>query len=162
MRRSRLILFLAAACFLAAIAQDRPYSGPRPPKPDVPYLVHADNLVQTEIAEAKEDARKDESLYTIPGAASPVRTPVAEPIFLFQSEQITPDSLELYPLEVKGGNRQVLISRSKRGARPLRLTVTPLGGKLYRIEVDEGLGLPNGQYAISPGGSNKVFCFEEY
>jgi hypothetical protein len=162
MRRLPLILFLAVVCFLAAIAQDKPYSGPRPPKPDIPYLVHADNLVQTEVADAKEDSRKDESLYTIPGAASTARTPVAEPIFLFQSDKITPDSLELYPLEVKGGNRQVLISQSKRGARPLRLTVTPLGNKLYRIEVDQGLGLPDGQYALSPGGSNRVFCFEEY
>jgi hypothetical protein len=162
MRRLPRILLLAAVCFLAAIAQDRDYTGPRPPKPDIPYLVHADNLVQTEVAEAKENQRKNESLYTIAGAASPARTPVAEPIFLFQSDKITPESLELYRLEVKNGNREVLISQGKRGSRPLRLTVTPLGGKLYRIEVDEGLGLPDGQYALSPGGSNQVFCFEEY
>ena len=35
------------------------YTGPRPPKADVPYLLHADNLIETEIGKAKSDERKD-------------------------------------------------------------------------------------------------------
>ena len=30
------------------------------------------------------------------------------------------------------------------------------------IEVNEGLGLENGQYSLSPQGANTVFCFEVY
>ena len=40
------ILTLTAATFLLPAADK--YSGPRPPKADLPYLVHADNLVPTE------------------------------------------------------------------------------------------------------------------
>ena len=75
-----------------AIGADE-YTGPRPPKPDVPYLVHASNLIPTEATEASQEGKKDESTYTVQGAASPVRTPLAEPIFLLRSEKIKADSL---------------------------------------------------------------------
>jgi hypothetical protein len=159
MKRLAFLVSLAAACFAA----DEKYDGPRPPKPDLPYLMHADNLVETEVAESREEQRKNENIYTIEGASSPARTPMAEPIFLFLSEKMAPESLEMYPLEVKNGRRQVVLStRRKQSARPLRLSVTRLADKLFRIEVNEGLGLPNGQYAISPQNSNQVFCFEVY
>jgi hypothetical protein len=45
-------------------------------------------------------------------------------------------------------------------ARPRRLNVKPLGGSLYRIEVDESL--ENGEYGLSPADSNQVFCFQVY
>lgn len=152
-------LALALAC--APLFADT-YSGPRPPKPDVPYLMHADNLIETEVGEAKEQQKgKNETMYTIPGASSPARTPLAEPVFLFQSEKIQPESLQLYRLEVKGGNREVVMSR-KRLSRPLRLMVTKLDQNLYRIEVNEGMGLENGEYSLSPSESNMVFCFEVY
>ena len=160
MKRSA-VLFAVLVCAALAPAQQE-YSGPRPPKPDLPYLMHADNLVATEAGEAREEQRKNESTYTISGAASPARTPLAEPIFLLLSDKIAPESLELYRLEVKGGNRQVVLAKKKKDSRPLRLMVTRLAEKLYRIEVNEGMGLENGEYSLTPSGSNQVFCFEVY
>jgi Tol biopolymer transport system component len=126
------------------------------------YLVHADNLIPTEVAEAKQESKKNESTYTIAGTASPARTPLAEPIFLIQSAKIQPDRLELYRLDVKSGHREVTTAqrRIRGGPRPLRLTVTRLDGGLYRIEASETL--ENGEYSLSPNDSNHVFCFEVY
>jgi hypothetical protein len=126
------------------------------------YLVHADNLVPTEIAEAKQDSKKDEVTYTVSGGTSPARTPLAEPIFLLQSDKIAADRLELYRMDVKGGRREVTMSKSRRrgGPRALRLSVTKLDGNLYRIEASEVL--ENGEYSISPSDSNVVFCFEVF
>jgi hypothetical protein len=155
--RSLLLMTIAALAF----AQEK-YTGPRPPKPDLLYLVHADNLIPTETADAKSESKHNEVVYTIDGASSPARTPLAEPIFLIQADKIQPQQLELYRLEVKGGRREVNIAtrHTRGGNRPLRLTVTPLGDRLYRVEADEELD--NGEYAISPNGSDTVFCFEVY
>ena len=115
------------------------------------------------MGQAREQPRgKDEVAYVVSGASSPARTPLAEPIFLIEADKIVPDSLGLYRMEVKNGNREVVISQKKRGARPLRLMVTRLEGHLYRVEVNEGLGLENGEYSLSPQGSNDVFCFQVY
>jgi hypothetical protein len=151
------LLFLLS---LTAFAQK--YAGPRPPKPDVVYLVHADNLVPTEVTEAKQDSKKNEIQFTVAGTASSARTPLAEPIFIIESEKIQPQSLELYKFEVKNGHREVTMvqRRTRGGPRPLRLTVTRLDGKLYKIEADEEI--ENGQYGLSPNGSNTVFCFEVF
>jgi len=144
-------------------AAPREYSGPVPPKPDVPYLLHADNLVETESAEARQQKRGRADVYTVPGATSPARTPLAEPIFLLRSEKIAPDSLELYRLEPRGGNREIVFPENKKRApRPFRLVVTRLAEKLYRIEVSENLGLENGEYSLTPRGSNQVFLFTVY
>jgi hypothetical protein len=163
MKHVAVLLSTAFVCAGSAIAADT-YSGPQPPKPDIPYLLHADNLVETEVSEAKEDKKgKNDTVYVVPGASSPARTPVAEPIFLFESDKITPDSLELYRMEVKNGRREVSVSSNrKKSSRPLRLMVTRVADRLYRIEVNEGLGLENGEYSLTPNGSNTVFCFEEY
>src|ERR1700727_2559545 len=120
--RSLLCLTIAAAGI--ACAQDR-YTGPRPPKPDVLYLVHADNLVATEVADAKGESKKNETVYSIPGGNSSARTPLAEPIFIIQADKIQPQALELYRAEVKGGHREVaMIQKHTRGSpKPLRLTV---------------------------------------
>ena len=146
----------------AAAAWAQKYAGPKPPKPDVVYLVHADNLVPLEMTEAKQESKKDETVYTVAGASSSARTPLAEPIFLLQSEKLLADRLELYRMDVKSGRREVSVSKSKRrgGPRPLRLNVTKLDGNLYRVEASETL--ENGQYSLSPSGSNAVFCFEVY
>ena len=119
------------------------------------YLVHADNLLPTEASEAKQE--KD--TYSVMGATSTAKTPLAEPIFLLQSDKLTPESLELYRMEVKGGKREVTISK-RRGARPLHLSVTRLERGLYRVEAADPL--ENGEYAISPSGSNRVFCFQVF
>lgn len=154
--RSLLLITLASLTF----AQER-YTGPKPPKPDVLYLVHADNLIPTEVADSKPESKHNETTYIIDGASSPARTPLAEPIFLIQADKIQPSALELYRIESKGNRREVSISnRHNRGQRALHLTVTPLGNNLYRVEADEELD--DGEYAISPNGSDTVFCFEVY
>jgi hypothetical protein len=146
----------------SAVTWAQKYTGPRPAQADMVYLVHADNLVPTEVADAKQESKKNEATYTIAGAASSARTPLAEPIFLIQSDKIQPDRLELYRLDVKNGHREVTMAqrRLRGGPRPLRLTVTRLDGGLYRIEASETL--ENGEYSLSPNDSNHVFCFEVY
>jgi len=137
------------------------YTGPRPAKPDLPYLMHADDLIPTESAEARQEERKNEVTYVIPGAGSPARTPLASPAFLILTDQIQADRLQLFKLQSKGGQREVLFTRKKKlVAHPIRLNVTPLGENLFKIEVDEIL--ENGEYSLSPADSNLVFCFEIY
>jgi hypothetical protein len=154
--RSTLAVILIATAFAA----DK-YDGPRPAKPDLPYLVHADNLIATELADATQEGKKDITDYTISGAGSPARTPLAEPIFIIQADKISPDRLELYRLEVKSGHRELQMNRSKRrNNKALHLQVTRLDGSLYKVEAGEPL--ENGQYALSPNDSNKVFCFEVF
>jgi hypothetical protein len=154
---------LSAAIFcLSVLSAAEKYTGPRPPKADIPYLVHADNLVETEVAEAREETRKDATTAVLPGAASHARTPLAEPIFLLRAEKLVPERIQAYKLEVKNGNREVTISqkRSRNASRPIFLNVTRLGDGLYKIEVDQML--ENGQYCLSPEGSNTAFSFEVY
>ncbi len=161
--KARMKRFAAGLLLSAVSAICQEYSGPRPPRPDLPYLVHADNLIATEVNEARQETRGKQTIYTVPGAASPARTPVPEPIFLFLSEKIPPEALELYRLEVKGGNRQIVFpERVKDQPRPLRLVIQRLDEKLYRLEVSERFGLENGSYALTPKGSNQVFCFDVY
>ncbi len=156
--RPTIVLLCLAA--LSLTAQEK-YSGPVPPKPDVLYLMHANNLVETELGQARQENRKNDALYTISGASSPAKTPLAEPILILDAQKISPERLELYKLDVKGGNREVSIAfKPRRGAGKLFLTATKLNGKLYKIEVTQPL--ENGQYAISPSGGNEVFCFEVY
>jgi hypothetical protein len=133
------------------------YAGPMPPTADMIYLVHADNLIATEAGEAKQEKG---DTYSIPGVASSARTPLAEPIFLLKSEKLSAESLELYRLEAKGGRRETTVSSKRRGGRALHLQVTRLERGLYRIEASETL--ENGEYALTPAGSNRVFCFEVY
>jgi hypothetical protein len=142
-----------------ALAAMQKYTGPRPPKADVPYLLHADNLVATEVAEAKEQPRKDDILYIVAGAGSPVKTPLASPILLLQAEKLDPGQLQLYKLDSRNGQREILFRKKKNNnPRPIRLETTRLGSdNLYRIEVDESL--ENGEYSLTPEGSNQVFCF---
>ena len=157
MRRLLLLAFLLPAVSLA-----QKYSGPRPPKPDWPYLKHAETLLATEATDAKEESRKDDILYVISGATSPVKTPLASPIFLFQSDKLSPDKLQLFKLETKNGNREILFShKKKQTAMPIRIEVTKISSdNLYKIEV--GDTLENGEYSLSPDGSNQAFCFQVY
>jgi hypothetical protein len=138
------------------------YNGPRPPKPDLPYLLHASRLEETETAEAREEKRKDDTVYVIAGAAAPARTPLAEPIFLLETQKLSAERLELYKLEVRNGRREALFSAKRRrdSPRPIRLSVTRLDQNLYRLEA--AVGLENGEYSLTPAGSNQVFCFQVY
>jgi hypothetical protein len=135
------------------------YTGPRPPKPDLPYLMHADDLIPTESLEAKQDERKGTVTYVIPGATSTARTPLASPAFLLLTDQLQADRIQLFKLVSKGGQREVLFTRRKKlVAHAIRLNVTRLEENLYKIEVDEIL--ENGEYSLSPADSNQVFCFQ--
>jgi hypothetical protein len=152
---------LALLFGVAALATAQKYDGPRPPKPDIPYLKHATNLVPTEVSEAKEEkGKKDEVTYVISGAASTARTPLASPIFLLQSEKLKAQSLALYKLDARNGRREITAS-PKKPLQPIRVEVTRLDGSgLYRLEVLESL--EPGEYSFSPEGSNQVFCFQVF
>ena len=65
----RMIALPALFMAVALVGWTADYTGPKPPKPDMLYLVHADNLIPTESGEAKEEG-KNATTYTIPGAAS--------------------------------------------------------------------------------------------
>jgi hypothetical protein len=145
-----LLPIMVVAC--AATAQK--YDGPRPPKPDLPYLKHAETLLPTESVEAKSEKKKDDTRYTIEGANSPAKTPLAAPILLFVSGKINPESLQLFRLESKNGHRELDVQKS---GEPILLVVTKLDGGLSRLEPNNGLD--DGEYALLAGGSNQVFCF---
>jgi hypothetical protein len=146
---------------LAGMLCAQRYDGPRPAKPDVPYLIHAENLVEPEIMEAKEEKKKDDITYYVQGAASSVKTPVAGPRFLLQADKLAPEKLALYRFEVKNNRREVTLSpNDKKSTKPIRVESTRVAEGLYRIEVYSSL--ENGEYGLSPDGTNQVFCFQVY
>ena len=157
----RTILLAAALSAFSALAADK-YTGPKPPKPDLPYLLHGGNLVPTEAKEAKEEKKGDETVYTIPGAKSSAKTPLPEPRFILEAQTVAPEHMELFKAEVRDNLREVTLTakRKKGGNQPLHLTVFPLGAKLYRVEAAEEL--EEGEYCLSPSESNCVFCFTVY
>ncbi len=168
MRNMRNLVFrLLAGLLLLPAAwpqSQRKYEGPRPPKPDVPFLLHAGKLLEAETGTAAESQAKDGTLYTVAGATSPARTPVPEPIFLFQADKINPDKLTLFRMESRGGQRTLLLpaagKRKKDSAQPIFVLVSPLAPGLFRVEVNEVI--QDGEYCLSPDGSNQVFCFTAY
>jgi hypothetical protein len=155
---TRVLLLLSVA---AVAAWGQKYNGPMPEKEDLPYIVQADNLVPTEAGTAQEQKgkKKDETLYTIAGAGSSAKTPLASPIFIVKVKDLVPEKLGLYRLEVRNGRREITIQTGKHAKvqETLRVDVKKIGDDLYRIEV--GVSLPNGEYSLSPQGSNDVYCF---
>ena len=149
-----------AGALLAAAAAAQTYDGPRPPKPDLPYLKHASNLIATEVTQAKEEKRKNDTLYVIAGAQSTAKTPLAMPIFLMKADKLTADRLQLYRLESKDGHREILFG-GKKGPTAIHMEVTKLSADgIYKIEV--GAELEPGEYSLSPDNSNQVFCFQVF
>jgi hypothetical protein len=138
------------------------YTGPIPAKADVPYLLHASTLVETQASEAKQETKKNATLYWVEGAASSAKTPLAEPIFIIRVEKLNPDKIEMYQFAVNKGRRELEIKDrpGKNDPHPLHVAVTKLGKDLYKIEASEVL--PNGEYSLSPSGSNQVFSFQVY
>lgn len=157
----RILPLLLSTLGALALAQNK-YDGPRPAKPDVPYLLHARNLVETEATEAKEEKRKDGVAYVVSGGSSAVKTPMPEPIFLLETKSLVPEKLQLYKLEVKNGVREVFSPNKKRkdGPRPIHMSYKKVSDGLYRLEANEFL--QNGEYALTPDGSNQVFLFQVY
>lgn len=156
------MLFALALPLFGQAAKGPAYTGPRPPKSDLPYLLHATNLVETEQGEAKESKRKDDTVYTLAGATAKARTPVPEPIFLIKTEKLLAEKIACWKLEVKGSQRELVLAAKQRrdSARPVRLSVTKLVDNIYKLEVSEPI--ENGEYVLTPDGSNEVFAFTVY
>lgn len=161
------IATLAAALLLLAAlpaAAQKKYTGPRPTKADVPFLVHANQLLPVETSEAREAQGKNETNYSVAGESSPTRTPVPEPVFLFLSDRINPERLSLFRMVTRNGERTLSLPsdprKKKDSVRPIFILVTPLENRLFKVEVNEPLD--NGEYCLSPEGSNTVFCFSEF
>jgi hypothetical protein len=152
----RIWLFLSAA-LVAAFAQK--YTGPRPDKPDLIYIKHGDRLVATEAVTAKQEKKKDQTFYTVEGANSSTKTPLALPVFLLLADKLNPNRLGLYRMDSSEGHRAVVLGVGQ-SSEAIRLEIKRLDGNLYWIEV--GDGLEPGEYAISPEGSNQAFCFQVF
>ena len=154
--------FLAPVLLLTTALWAQDYKGPIPPKADIPYLLHASTLVETEVQEARKESKKNETLYWVEGAASPARTPLAEPIFIIRAEKLRPEKIEMYRFTPKKDRRELLLKDrpGKNDAAPLHLSVTKVGRDIYKIEASEVL--PNGEYSLSPSGSDDVFSFQVY
>ena len=157
MRQSLLCSAILLLTVTLAVAQK--YKGPVPEKADVPYLIHGDNLVETELQEAQQNTEKDWMIFSVPGSNSPAKTPLAGPAFLIKAESLAVDKLQAYQLDVQNGRREVRFhqKKPKESAIPLKLSITKVGDNLFRLEVYDSLS--NGEYALTPDGSNQVFCF---
>ena len=152
-------LLLAAMAGFPSLAEETNKLGlPNPEKPDVPYLIHASSLIETEQSEATEEKRKNEMLYAVPGANSGVQTPLASPEMLFRSENIDPRDLAFFRFASKNGRRELLYQKKKKIlAEPIRISLYPVDEGLVKIRVDDSLQA--GEYCLTPSGSNVVFCF---
>jgi hypothetical protein len=151
-----------AILYVAILAGQPKYTGPKPTQKNVPYLVHAGNPVEIETSTAFQIINNDLITYVISGEKSTARTPLASPIFVIESTGITDvEKLRLFRLEAKDGHRTVTFHRKGlRGAMPLRIEIKAISGGLYQIEVADSLS--PGQYALTPDGANQVFCFEVF
>lgn len=153
-----LVLPLLAVTMHPAAGEDNASGLPTPEKADIPYLIHATNLVELEQSTANEETQKNDQLYWVAGANSPVQTPLAGPQFLFKSGEIDPRDFQIYGFESKNGRREVLIRKKKKMVATTHfVSVFDAGPGLYRIRVDDTLA--NGEYCLTPNGSNAVFCF---
>jgi hypothetical protein len=151
-------LLTAFSLGLMAAEEKNKLGLPNPPQADVPYLIHASNLVETEKAAATEETRDNQSIYCVPGASSPARTPLTGPEFLFLADKLDPSSFELFAMQANKGRREVLVRKKKKiMAQSLIVTVWPVESGLYRIRVDDRLQA--GEYCLTPKGSNDAFCF---
>jgi hypothetical protein len=155
-------LLITCATLWCATLWAQSYTGPIPPKADVPYLLHASNLVETETQQANQEEKKNETTFWINGESSPARTPLAEPIFIIKAEKLRPESIELYRFDVRNRRRELTLKNSPKDgdAHPLHVNVTKLGDNLYKVEASEVL--ENGEYSLSPNGTNAVFTFQVY
>lgn len=153
---------MTAVLSILLLAQAAKYTGPVPPKADVPYLLHANKLVEMDAGTASEEKKKDDTLYAVSGATAQAKTPLAEPIMVLKADKIDPDRIALYKFDARGGRREVLIPRvvKRNSLRPIRISVVKLGERLFKLEAQEFCDI--GEYCLSPEGSNQVFCFSVF
>jgi hypothetical protein len=152
---------ILAALVSVALAQTK-YTGPIPPKSDVPFLLHANKLVELDSGVAQKSQRKDNTVFTVAGAGAQAKTPMAEPIFLVNSEKLNPEILALWRMTPKGAARELEIPAKpkKDSPRPIRTTAVKVSGNTFRVETQEFL--ENGEYCLSPEGTDQAFCFSVY
>lgn len=151
---------LAAGLTNVPIHAQQKSTQPKPPKPDLPYLLEVEKLIPTD--EQIVTRSKDDQTMTIPGTTSSARTPLPEPIFLFLPGKIEATQFELFHFQVTDGHRQWTKGSEERPDNDapedaIRLTLRPLGGGVVRIEAAEMLD--PGEYALIPRGQNTAFCF---
>ena len=153
--------FALQILFVTLLGARQDYSGPRPPQKDTVYLVHADQLVATEVGIATKQAMGDNVTYIVPGERSTVRTPLASPTLVIEAGNLNADKLRLFRLDVRNGHREMRFDyKGRGGAMPLRADIANVADGLYRIDVVDSLA--DGEYALSPDGANDVFCFEVF
>ena len=75
---------------------------------------------------------------------------------------VDPREFQLYPLEVKNGGRQLVLTngnafRGQQVLRPIQINLSRYGESCYKIT--PGSKLAVGEYAFMSGASNEVFCF---
>src|ERR1035438_9976740 len=126
------------------------YTGPRPAKPDLPYLMHADNLIPAESAEAKQEDRKGEVTYLIPGANSTVRTPLASPAFLILTDQLQADP--------KPASSKMDSATSETGSVTSKMlsATSELKLETSKMILEDGFGAKNGKktgFSVKTGNS---------
>ncbi len=161
---TRRTLLTSLPFFISALAEaQEKYSGPKPPKKDLPYLLHGDKLVPTEVEKATQSNSKEGQVFFVPGATSTARTPLTSPIFLFSPDQFRAEQLGLFRFEVQNGRREVFISgkhKKQSEAAVFHLSVRRIDEGLFRLESQEMLD--PGEYSLSPEGDNTAFCFTVY
>jgi hypothetical protein len=162
MTRIRFVFLCLTVLAETVFATNRDYNGPEPQQADLPYLVHADHLLPTEQAEARDESDRKRYRYRVSGTSSSVRTPMPEPMFLIRAESLAVDRLQLYPMEIEKGARQIEFRKkpSDKDPRPIPLTYKERDDGLIWMEVNQILD--NGEYCLSPQGTNTVFCFQVY
>jgi hypothetical protein len=159
----RMLLTSLPLLLSAAVSGQEKYSGPKPPNKDLPYLLHGDKLIATDVKKADQSNSKEGQVFFVSGTTSPARTPLAEPIFIFSPDHFRAEQLGLFRFDVRNGRREVVISgKHKRDDAEgvFHLSLRRLEGDLFRIEVSEILS--PGEYALSPEGDNTAFCFTVY
>ncbi len=159
---AKLAMIAVALAVPFAAWAEMPYQGAKPAKKDVPYLVLGDQLLETEASEANQLEEKNRTTYSVKGASSSARTPLAEPAFLLMPGDMKPESLSLYPMKVDKGNRSVTFNAKpkKDDPRPIPLLFHPRKDGTMMIESNQFLD--PGEYCLSPQGANTVFCFQVY
>ena len=154
-------LLILGALALSGQADRNRLGLPNPSKPDIPYLIHGSDIRELEQVDAMEEIAKNQLRYWIAGPAAAVRTPLAAPEFLFDSQQIDPRDLSLFGFEVKNGRRELLYSKKKKVvAEPYFLNLEGVAGRLIRIRINASLA--PGEYGITPDGQNIVFTFSVF
>ena len=149
-----LTLMLISLAATAQVSQNLP----DPELEDVPYLLHGDSLVELEQLEATSEEIKNQLRYSIPGASSTARTPLASPEFLLKPSEINPTDLRLYGFDSDKGNRSLLYRNTKTVmAQPHLIQVSAASNGLALIRVK--VSLPAGEYGLTPTGKDTVFAF---